>query len=54
MSMKTIKCGVRCKFWDGPESFEIEVPADATEDQIEELMREAAMNEAGFDFWRED
>ena len=51
---KTIKCQVRCQYWDRPESFEIEVADDATEDQIEEEMRNAAANVAGLDFWRED
>lgn len=52
--VKIIKCQVRCQYWDRPDSFEIEVPDDATEKQIEDEMREAALNAAGFDFWRED
>ena len=52
--MKTIKCKVRCQYWDRPEEFDIEVADDATEEEIEEEMRDAAANAAGFNFWRDD
>lgn len=52
--MKTIKCQVRCTYWDRPEGFEVDVPDNATEDEIESAMRDAAADAAGFEFWRED
>jgi len=52
--MQTIRCQVRCEQWDRPEPFEITVPDGATEEQIEDEMRDAAANAAGFEFWRAD
>lgn len=52
--MKTIKCKVRCQYWDRAEEFEIVVDDEATKETIEEEMRDAAMNAAGFEFWRDD
>ena len=52
--MKTIKCKVRCQFWNRAEEFEIEVADDATEDQIEDEMREVALDVASFNFWIDD
>lgn len=52
--MTTIKCGVRCQYWNRSEEFDVEVPDDATEEEIEDAIREAAINYASFEFWRED
>ena len=49
--MKTIKCQVRCQYWNRAEEFEIEVDDDATEEQIEEEMRDAAVELAHFNYW---
>jgi len=45
--MKTITGKVRCQYWPRAETIEIEVPDDATEDQIEEALREVALDAAG-------
>lgn len=52
--MKTIKCKVRCNYWDRSEEFEIVVDDDATEEQIEDEMKNEAANAAGFEFYRMD
>lgn len=49
--MKTIKGGVRCEYWDREETFEFEMPDDATPDEIEEAGHEAALETAGFNWW---
>lgn len=51
--MKTIKCKVRCQYWDRPEEFEVQVADDATPDQVEQAMLDAAIDAAGFEFWKE-
>lgn len=52
--MRTIKCGVRCEFWDHPKEFEVQVPEEAPEDQIETEILCAAIDAAKFEVWRED
>ena len=49
--MKTLKCGVRCQYWNRPIEFEIEVSDDATEEEINEELQAIAMQEASFDCW---
>lgn len=51
---KTIKCGVSCEYWNRSREFEVEVPAEATEAEIEAACREAAIEQAGFEWWIED
>ena len=52
--MKIIKGRVRCQYWPRAEPIEIEVPDDATEEQIEEALHEAAFDAARLDYWIED
>jgi len=42
---------VRCQYWPRPEPIEVEMPDDATDEQIEEALREAAMEAAGLEYW---
>lgn len=51
---RVIKGQVKCQYWDRPEPFEIVVPDDATEEEIEHELRDAAADAAGLDFWRDD
>lgn len=52
--MRIIKCGVHCQYWNSPINFEIEVDDNATEEEINEQLFEAAIQEASFDYWIED
>ena len=45
--------GVRCQFWDRSEPIEVEVPDTATEEEIEEAIRDAALEMAKFEYWRD-
>ena len=49
--MKVLKCAVRCDEWDRPKEFEVEVPEDATEDEVDEVVRAAAIEQSKLDFW---
>lgn len=45
---------MRCQYWRSKEEFEVVVPDDATEDQIEAEMLEAAIDAAGMEFWADE
>jgi hypothetical protein len=48
-----IKVGVRCQYWDRSESVEFEMPDEASEEEIENAAREAALEHAHFNWWIE-
>lgn len=52
--MRKIKCKVQCQYWTLPEDFFIEVEDGASDDEIEVVMLEAAINAANFNFWRSE
>lgn len=49
-----IKGRVRCQYWNRSEPFEFDMPDNSTEAEIEEALREAALEVSGFEFWKED
>jgi hypothetical protein len=48
-----IKVGVRCPYWDRPEYVDIELPDDASEEEIEDAVREAALEQSKLEYWAE-
>jgi hypothetical protein len=52
--MKTVYGKVRCQYWNQADDIEAEVEDNATQEQIEAALREAAIEQAGFEFWETD
>ncbi len=52
--MKTVYGKVSCEFRPTNSRIEAYVPDDATAEQIEAALRDAAIEHAGFEFWQTD
>lgn len=54
MSKRILVVGVKCSGWPRPEYTEVEVLDGDTEEDIEAMVKEAAFDLAGIDFWIEE